>query len=469
MTQAVDQTTPEVVPPLGTEGKRIFRLFSPIFLGQIAQTSMGVVDTLMAGAAGTEQLSGVAIAGSFFWPVLLFIIGLCFAVSPIVAQLRGAGKPELIAARLHVATITCLLFSFVVAALMFAAPKLYTLIPDINQEMVRVASGYLYAIAIGIPGFALFNILRAYSEGLGNTMPTLIFGFVALLLNIPLNYICIFGKFGLPAMGGIGCGVATTVTIYLTSLLFLIYVQRHKFYANFRLYRQWYALKWNEIKGFLHLGIPLALSAMIEVTCFSMVSFLLTPFGPIVVSAHAIAMNLSGLLFMFPLSLSNAVTIRVGEAMGARHWKRAGRSLQAAFLLGAVFVLFNCALVLLLRHQIIGLYSPAPEVWALAEVLVVFCVFYQLPDSLQVLSIGVLRGFKDSHTIFMVTIGAYWIVGMPLGFALAYGLLGWEPMAAQGFWIGFIAALFTCAGIYLSRLYYLFTRRRIPKTMQASI
>ena len=465
MTSAVT-TTPEIVPPLGTESKRIFRLFSPIFLGQIAQTSMGVVDTLMAGAAGTEQLSGVAIAGSFFWPTLLFVIGLCFAISPIVAQLRGAGKRDQIAAQVHLATVICMLGALLVAGLMFVAPLLYRLIPGINEQMVHVATGYLYAIAFGIPGFALFNILRAYSEGLGNTMPTLIFGFVALLLNIPLNYIFIFGKFGLPELGGIGCGVATTVTIYLSAFLFFINIQCPKFSRSTRPYRQIYPIKLPEVKAFLHLGIPLALSAMIEVACFSLVSFLLTPFGPIVVSAHAIAMNLSGLLFMFPLSLSNAVTIRVGEAMGALHWQRARCSLKSAYLLGAIFVIFNCALVLFLRHPIIGLYSPAPEVWALAEVLVVFCVFYQLPDSIQVLSIGALRGFKDSHTIFLVTIGSYWIVGMPLGFSLAYGLLWWEPMAAQGFWIGFIAALCTCALIYLCRLYYLFTRHKLPKAMR---
>ncbi len=463
------ENLPQNVPSFGTETKRTLRLFSPIFLGQIAQTSMGVVDTLMAGAAGTEQLSGVAIAGSFFWPMLLLVIGLCFAISPIVAQLRGAGKRDLIAPRLHLATVICLTGSILIAALLFAAPLLYRLVPDINAEMVRVATGYLYAVALGIPGFALFNILRAYSEGLGNTMPTLIFGFIALLLNIPLNYIFIFGKCGMPALGGIGCGVSTTITIYLSALLFLIYVQRHRFYRSCRIYRRFYPITWAETKGYLHLGIPLALSAMIEVACFSLVSFLLTPFGPIVVAAHTIAMNLSGLLFMFPYSLSNAATIRVGEAMGAMHWQRARRSMKATFAIGACFVIFNCSLVLLFRHPIIGLYTDSAEVWALAEVLILFCVFYQLPDSIQVLSIGILRGFKDSHTIFAVTIGAYWIVGMPLGFSLAYGLLWWPPLAAQGFWIGFIAALFTCAIIYGGRLYYLFSTERIPKTMRLSV
>lgn len=459
----------EVVPSYGSEIKRVFRLFAPIFLGQIAQTSMGVVDTVMAGAAGTEQLSGVSIAGSFFWPVMLAVIGMSFAISPIVAQLRGAGKIEAIPERIHLATVICMILAVIVGILLCFAPRLYGLVPGIDAEMVRVATGYLYAIAVGVPGFTLFNILRAYSEGLGNTIPTLIFGFVALLLNIPLNYICIFGKLGLPAMGGIGCGVATTATIYLTSLLFFIYVQKHKFYARYRIFRQWYAIKWDEVKGYLHLGIPLALSAMVEVSCFALVSFLLTPFGPVMVAAHTIAMNLSGLLFMFPLSLSNAATIRTGEAMGAHHWNRALRSALSCYIIGLVFVVVNCTVVLIFREGIIGLYTDAAEVRSMAAFLVLLCLLYQLPDSIQVLSIGVLRGFKDSRTIFGVTVMSYWVVGMPLGFCLCYGIIGSERMGAQGFWYGFIAGLLTAAIIYVIRLNFLFRSRRIPKGMRLSV
>lgn len=467
--QILSTTSAEVVPSFGTEIKRVLRLFSPIFLGQIAQTSMSVVDTVMAGAAGTEQLSGVAIGAALFWPVLMSVMGLSFAISPIVAQLRGAGKRELIAGRVHLATVICMLYSLIAAGIVFMLPLLYRFMPDINAEMVRVATGYLIAVGLGMPGFALFNILRSYSEGLGNTMPTLIFGFIALLLNIPLNYIFIFGKFGLPALGGIGCGVATSLTIYIAAFLFLIYVQRHKFYANCRIYRRLYPVTLEGIKRYLHLGIPLALSAMIEVACFSLTSFLLSPFGPVVVAAHSIAMNISGLLFMFAFSLANSVTIRTGEAMGAMHWNRAKRSMLCTYVLGFIFVAFNTIIVLTLRHDIIGLYTSSEEVWQMAEWLVFLCVLYQLPDCIQVIAIGVLRGFKDSRTIFWVTICSYWLVGMPLGFSLAYGFIGSEPMAAQGFWLGFIAALVTCSLFYVSRLIYLFKHRQVPKGMHLSL
>lgn len=459
----------EVVPSWGTETRRMLRLFSPIFLGQIAQTSMSVVDTVMSGAAGTGQLSGVAVGGALFWPVLMAVMGMCFAISPIAAQLRGGGRVDLIAARMHLATVCCLIFSLLAAGVVMLLPGLYAFMPGINQEMVRVGTGYLIAVGAGVPGFALFNLLRSYSEGLGNTMPTLIFGFIALFLNIPLNYVFIFGKCGMPELGGIGCGVATSITIYLTALLFLIYVQIHPFYASCRIYRRLYKITREDVRRYLHLGIPLSLSAMIEVACFSLTSFLLSPFGPVMVAAHSIAMNVSGLLFMFTYSMANAVTIRAGEAMGALHWNRARRSMLTALGLGLIFVVVNTLIVLLLRHEIIGLYTSSQEVWALAEWLLFLCVIYQLPDCIQVISLGVLRGFKDSRTIFRVTIISYWLVAMPLGSSLAYGWIGLKPMAAQGFWLGFIAGLMTCALIYTCRLYYLFRRRVVPAGMRLSI
>lgn len=458
----------EIVPSYVHDIKRTFKLFWPIFLGQLATTSMGVVDTIMAGMAGTVELSGVAIGSSFYWPAVLFVVGLTFAIQPTIAQLRGAGQESDIAFKMHLSTVICIVVSIIVGIIMMLLPLLYKLIDGIDQDMVRVGQGYLIAVGIGMPGFAMYNILRGYWEGLGFTLPTSIFGFIALLLNIPLNYIFIFGKLGMPALGGVGCGVATTVTMYITVFLALIYIKKHPFFAQFPIYQYWFKLPWIEIKNFMHFAFPLALSATIEVTCFSLVALLLSPFGPVVVASHSIAMNVSGLLFMIPLSIASAVTVRVGEAMGAKHWQRAKRSTLSAFYMGLFFYVF-AVLTLIFGHDfIISLYSNDPEVMTLASLLLLFCAAYQLPDCLQVISIGVLRGFKDSRVIFVVTIISYWVIGMPIGYTLAYGLVG-DPMSAQGFWIGFICALTVATLLYAIRLVYLYRTRKLPKAMQMNL
>lgn len=454
----------EIVPSYAHDIKRTFKLFWPIFLGQIATTAMSVVDTVMSGIAGPVQLAGVAIGASFYWPAVLFIVGMSLAIQPTVAQLRGAGHSELIAKKMHLATVIILITSLIIGVIVCLLPLLYKLMPNVDQEMVRVGQGYLIAVAVGMPGFAMFNILRGYWEGLGNTIPSSIFGMIALLLNIPLNYIFIFGKFGAPELGGIGCGVATTITVYLTVILMLIYIKKSPYYAHYRIYEQLFAINFKEIKEFLHFAFPLALSTTIEVTCFSLVALLLSPFGPITVASHSIAMNVSGIIFMIPLAIASAVTIRVGEQMGAMHWHRALRTTLGAVYLGLFFYVL-CFVTLIFGHGlIIEQYTSDPQVYALGSVLLLYCAAYLLPDSLQVISIGVLRGFKDSKTIFVITIISYWIVGMPIGYSLAYGIFGTEPMAAQGFWVGFICALSCASMLYIARIVYLFKNRVLPRT-----
>ncbi len=454
----------EIVPSWSVDIRRTFKLFLPIFLGSIATTAMGVVDTVMAGMAGTVQLSGVAIGASLYWPCVLFVMGMTLAIQPTVAQLRGAGRTEEIAAKIHLISVITLITSVIVGIIMCFLPLCYKLMDDIDQEMVRVAQLYLYAVAAGMPAIALFNILRGYWEGLGNTVPTSVFGFLALFLNIPLNWIFIFGHFGMPALGGVGCGVATSITMYICAILMLIYVLKSKTYAKYRIYQHWFALHWPEVKQFLQFALPLALSTTIEVTCFSLVAVLLSPFGPVTVAAHSVAMNVSGVIFMIPLAIASATTIRVGEALGAGHWNRAFRSSMGAYGLAFFFYLFSVLTIIFFHQEIIELYSSDPEVIVLASLLLMFCAVYQFPDSMQVVSIGILRGFKDSKTIFAITVVSYWVIGMPIGYTLAYGYLTGEKMAAQGFWIGFICSLSCAFILYVLRIIYIYRRRKLPKT-----
>ena len=304
---------------------------------------------------------------------------------------------------------------------------------------------------------------------LGKTLPTLIFGFIMLITNVPLNYIFIFGKLGIPALGGIGCGVATTIAIYIATIAMFVYVQKSPQYRRYRIFRQTYPISFKYVLSFLRLGVPLALSTTIEVACFSLVSFLLSPFGPDIVAGHSIALNVSGVLFIVPLSIASAATIRAGEAMGARHWLRARKTTIGVFTLDIFVFISFVAIILIFGDFIISLYTSDANVTAIAGTLLGYCLIYQLPDTIQAISIGILRGFKDSRTIFIVTFIAYWVVGMPLGIGLAFGYITGEEFAARGFWIGFIAGLSTAAICYIVRIIYLFSTRKIPRGMHLNI
>ncbi len=448
--------------------RKLLKLFFPIIFGQLAQTSMSVVDTIMAGAAGTVELSGVAIGASFFNPALFALIGLTLAIQPVIAQLRGSGRRDLISQRMQSAFIVCMSCAVLMALALCFVHLLYEFIPA-DPDMIRVATGYLYATAAGIPGIIFFNILRSYCEGLGNTMPTLFFGFICLALNIPLNYIFIFGKFGAPALGGIGCGVATSLTLYIAALLLFIYLKVARFNHDCRILSKYYDFSFEECRNFFRLALPLALSSAIEIACFSIAALILSPFGPIVVAAHSIAINVSGLFFMVPMSLAMAATIKVGEYIGAGNWERTEAFTKSAYKVNFVLYALSFTVMILFCHEIAELYSGDNQVIDLAAGLLILCSVYMLPDSIQMMSIGILRGFKDSKTIFIVSLFAYWVIGTPLGYLLSWGALGLPQLKAQGIWIGFIFGLTTSAVIYVVRIIKLFRSRKLPKGMKLKI
>ncbi len=437
-------------------------LFLPLFMGQLAATSMGVADTLMAGAAGTLQLSGVAIGSSVFWPAELFVVGMALAIHPLIANLVGSGSLDKVALRMQVASVCCLSCAAVVGLIIMLVPQIYLMFPKTDQAMVAIGQGYLIATGIAMPGFALFNVLRAYWEGLGKTVPTLIFGCTALLLNIPLNYIFIFGKLGMPELGGVGCGVATAITIYLTSLLMLIYVKKSPSFAKVRIFEQWIRADISMYCAFLKLAMPLGIAGMIETLCFSLVAILLSPFGPVTVASHTIAMNVSGMLAIVPIALSSTASIEVGEAMGSEDWRQARRRSLSALFIAISFYCAGATFLFTSGEMIASWYSKDPEVLLLAPVLMLYCCVFFLPETMQVMATGILRGFKDSRSIFIVTIVAYWLIGMPVGFALGYGHIELGLDGAEGFWLGFIISLSVAALLLSVRLVYIFTKRVQP-------
>lgn len=443
-------------------------LFLPLFMGQLAATSMGVVDTVMAGAAGTLELSGVAIGSSIFWPSELFVVGMALAIHPLIANLVGNGQLYKVALRMQVATVCTLACAAIMGVIIMLVPLVYRMFPSVDQDMVSIGQGYLIAVGLAMPGFAMFNVLRAYWEGLGKTGPTLMFGCMALVLNIPLNYIFIFGHLGMPALGGVGCGVATALSIYFTVIGMLLYVKKSPAFAKVRIYQKWEPMTWSQCWSFLKLSLPLGIAGMIETLCFSLVAIMLSPFGPVVVASHTIAMNVSGLLAIVPIALSSTASIEVGEAMGTNSWSHARKRALSSTSLAVAFYVIGASVLFFMGEQIAALYSDDAEVLLLAPVLMMYCVVFFFPETLQVMAIGILRGFKDSSTIFLVTIVAYWIVGMPIGYSLGYGYLGDALEGAEGFWLGFIFSL-TCASVLLGgRLLYLFIKEKNPDTTARS-
>lgn len=435
----------------------ILRMVWPLILGQLAQASMGLVDTVMAGLSGTLQLSAVAVGSSFFLPAMFFLVGLTMAIHPIISQLRGKNGLEKAPQKMHATFIVCAVSSVLIALLLSLVHLVYDYV-QADRDMIRIATLYLYAVAIGLPAVIVINICRSYCEALGHTLPTLIFGVISLTLNIPLNYIFIFGKLGIPPLGGVGCGISTTVTLYLTAVLFYIYIRKASFCKEHRILIKWYPVHFEDIKEYLKLGIPLALSTTIEVTCFSITALILSPFGPVQVAGHTIAVNVSGLLYLIPLCLSMTATIRTGMFVGSGHIKNCLMVIKTTYGINLIFTIISIVFLVSCREFISSLYTDDQAVRELAGTLLIFCCIYMFPDSIQSIGCGILKGFKEAKTIFIVSFISFWLLAIPLGFILSYGYTPLGELKPYGIWIAFTAALTFASFGYSYRIYQVIKR-----------
>ncbi|WP_348732348.1 MATE family efflux transporter [Rheinheimera texasensis] len=432
------------------EAKTILKLSGPIMVAQLTQTMMYVIDTLMAGRVGVTDMAAVAIGSALWLPILLTFQGLLLALTPIIAQHFGAGRHK----EILPATYQGGLLALALSLLIFVGMQFIHLplgLMQMDDELRQKALAYLGYIAWGVFPAAGYMILRNLYEGIGYTKAAMWISFVGILVNIPANYVFIYGKFGMPALGGAGCGLATSlvfVAMFLTLLGYAAFGQRTGFIrAKLRSYRPDLAQIWQIIA----LGTPVAFAFFFEVTLFTCIPLMIAHLGPTVVAAHQIANNFCSMVFMLPLSIGLATTIRVGHLAGASDVKELRKAIATAIQIGLLLAIGIALLTLLTRHLVAAQYSTDPAVLELAAAILILACFYQLSDAVQVICSCTLRGLKYTKPIFYITFIAYWPIGFGLGCVL--GLTDWlvAPMGAQGFWVGIIIGL-TVAAILLGRL-----------------
>ena len=312
--------------PLLQETSTLFRLALPLMGTQIAQMGMGLLDTIMAGRYSALDLAGVALGSSILWPLMLLVMGLIQAVTPTVSQLNGAKNykeiGEVIRQGLWIALIGGLLISVILNQIGFV----YALL-DVDPKARPISIAYLQMTSLGLPAVTCFFCLRFLAEGMNFTKPALYIAVCGLLLKAPLNYVLIYGKFGFPEMGGVGCGIAQAIIMWFQLIAITIVVSRPRFdKVNWR--SKFSPPDWSRIKPLLKLGIPIGATIFAEMGLFALTTLLLGRYGAEVVASHNIAMSINGLFFMPALALGMASTIRIGFRIGAGESEQAKMTTQ---------------------------------------------------------------------------------------------------------------------------------------------
>ncbi len=437
------------------EARQLLALAIPVILAQVAQTAMGFVDTVMAGGYSATDMAAVAIGTSIWLPAILFGHGLLLALTPVVAQLNGSGRRERIAPQVRQGFWLAGFVSVLIMVVLWNAGYIISSMHNIDPLLAEKAVGYLRALLWGAPGYLFFRVARNQCEGLAKTKPGMVMGFIGLLVNIPVNYIFIYGHFGTPELGGVGCGVATASVYWVMFASMLWWVRRARTMRDIRCAERFSGPDFAVLLRLVQLGLPIALALFFEVTLFAVVALLVSPLGIIDVAGHQIALNFSSLMFVLPLSLAAAVTIRVGFRLGQGSTIDAQVSARTGVGVGVCLAVFTAIFTVLMRKQIALLYNDNPEVVTLASHLMLLAAIYQISDSIQVIGSGILRGYKDTRSIFFITFTAYWVLGLPSGYLLALTDMIVPRMGPAGFWCGFIIGLTSAAIMMMLRMRFL--------------
>ncbi len=444
---------------IGREARALLTLGGPIIAAQLAQVSMSFVDTVMAGRDSAQGLAAVAVGVSLWIPISVFGMGVLMSVSPTVSHLFGAGRHGEIGQQVRQGLWLAIVVGLVSWAAVRSCPPLLREL-EIDESIIPTATGFLDAISWGIPGISAFIVLRGFSEAVSRTRPMLAISLLGLLANIAGNSIFIHGRFGMPRLGAVGCGVASAIVMWLMPVSLATWILCDRYYRPFGLFNRFSLPDRQQLWALAKLGCPIGVCVFMECSMFAAVSLLMGHLGATIVAGHQVAINVASVTFMVPLGISVAISVRVGQAMGrgapaeARRSGLVGAGLAVGFMSLTALTLATCP------HWIAGIYTKAEDeaVRQIAVQLLVMAAIFQIFDGLQVAGAAALRGLKDTAVPMAITIFAYWALGLPLAYVLGIAQNG----GPQALWIGLIAGLVVAAVLLLSR-FLILTRRLIAR------
>lgn len=430
------------------ELKQLFHLMLPILVTQFSQAGLGLIDTIMAGRLSPTDLAAIAVGVGLWIPVMLLFSGIMIATTPLVAEAKGARTPEKIATiarqSLWVAFILGVIAGLVLQVLPLSLPLL-----GVPESLQPKAGLFLHAIGFGMPAVTMYAALRGYSEAIGYPRPVTAISLMALLLLVPLNFIFMYGVGPIPALGSAGCGFATAILQWLMLMSLVLYIFKNRVYQSSQPFSHWEKLNGYWLKRILKLGFPIGLAIFFEVSIFSTAAIVLSPLGETIVAAHQIAISVTSQLFMIPMSLAIALTIRVGTYYGEQNWDAMRRVQRLGLMTATILALLIMLMLWVFRSEIVALYTSDPMVTQIALYLVLFAVAYQLMDAWQISAAGCLRGMQDTKGPMWITMIAYWVIAFPVGVYLSR----FGDMGAAGVWVGLIVGLSVACVLLLARLY----------------
>ncbi|NEM97806.1 MATE family efflux transporter [Pontibacter burrus] len=415
---------------------KTFFLAYPVVLSQLGHIMVSVFDSLMIGQIGTIPLAAASLGNSIFMIVMVFGLGVSYSLTPLIAGAEGRGNYT----RISLLLLNGLVSNLLLGILLFVAG--YFLSPYITllnqpEDVVKLAIPYLNILFLSMVPLMLFQAFKQFAEGLSFTKQSMYIIIFANTVNIFLNYVLIWGKLGFPEMGMLGAAWATLISRVLMALMmggWVLYARRFKVFRHF--------LRWRHL-SFLHtyrifkLGIPISGQMIFEMGAFSFSAIMIGWLGAKQLAAHQIAINVASVTYMMASGIAAAATIRVGNLKGLGKYSSMQKAGNISFAMGALFMLASGLLMVAGNTLIPILYIDDVEVIKIASTLLLFAALFQISDGVQVVGLGALRGLEDVRIPGLISLVAYWVIGLPVGYLLAFKL----GFGVSGVWMGLVIGL----------------------------
>lgn len=421
----------------------------------LGQVMTGVADSVMVGWTGATPLAASSFANIFFSIPLFFGIGVSYAITPLVAEGAGAKDQTKIIEILRHGFIINLLVAILLVGLIFLVePFMFSM--GQPEDVVALGIPYLSIIGVSIIPTMIFQTYRQFAEGLEKTRMAMIIVIGSNLLNIALNYILIFGKYGFPEMGLNGAGWATLISRVVMAVSMMLYVYYGKRFIAFRKGFSFGSYSKSLISKMLHIGLPAGSQFIFEAGAFGFSALMMGWLGTTALAAHQIAINLATISYMTTSGLGAAATIRVGNFLGQRDKRKLQDSAFTMIWMAVALMAAWALLFIFGRHLLPSLYIEDIAVIELTAALLIIAAFFQLSDGIQVVCAGALRGLQDVKVPSILIFVAYWVIALPLGYWLAFPL----GLGATGIWIGLLIGLTLTASAMVVRFWRL--SRNLP-------
>ena len=425
----------------------IYDLAWPVLIAQLATMAYAVVDSIMTGRAGTDDLAAVGIGASIYFSVFVALTGVLLAVSPTVAHLLGAERHGEVGEQVRQAMWLTLVLALL-SVLVFRFPEPFLALSEPPPAVAAKVRAYLDILSWGVPAGLAFRLFASYTTAVSRPRIMMVLNLLGLALKVPLNYVFIFGHGGAPEMGAAGCALATAIVNWIVCILAWLHCGLAAEYRRHGVFARWSWPRRRDQWHLLALGVPIGGTFLVDVTAFTFMALFIARLGAVDSAAHQIAANVAAVMYMLPLAMGTAVTVLVGQALGARDFALARATGIVGIALTSCFACAGALLLVLGAHVVAAFYTPDPAVRTLAATLLLFAAGYHVFDALQAVIVNALRGYKRAVIPLAVNVACMWGVGLAGGYAIGLttavdlSFLGLTvPLGVRGLWAGAIAGM----------------------------